>query len=278
MSSTSFSYEEKWFKDLLKTSNELKKVDFKTITHRELILYSQEYVDLLFEYLNMNKKELGSFSMIKNDMVFNPTTYDEFINYYHKKVDSSKTIVELKKKPPHKYIGFYRLPEEKKGFVYIEKYPDLISELAHFALHQVGYYLEKIPDQLVSELFDGTMVMNFGQMSNHFNDRLNEIHRNVDVYNCLTDNIKNLIDKMQPKEYVDKIKRIKDHPWFCLEFKKNIENDMCKIKSCLNRKKVKIPSCKNIPEEDIVTYLISSNIIPAISLIIGLVGKLTVAR
>lgn len=241
--STSFKYYNNFIKDIKRISNKLKKIDIKTIDKDHLILYSQNYLDFIIRFLGMEKNDMDYLAIITKDMVYNPVIFNDFLNFYREKYDINETIEELKKIPSHCYVAFYH-PKGERGFVYIEKNSHLVSELAHFALHQVGYYKDKVEDQLVSELFDGTMVINFEKVSHLFKDELNEIQRRNGVYNCLPKDIKNYIREISM--YGDKY----DNKYVFLEtkFKKTCMNKIEDIKKDLNKIQITIPCSKEKPE------------------------------
>jgi len=213
-------------KRIKEISNKISEVNFNKIDHEELLLLSQYYIDSLFQFLNINKEKLGNYGFINESMIYHPRTFNDFIEYYRKYSCKNTDIEELKKRTTKYYVGFYPIIAEKKCYVYIEKYHEFISELAHMALQLVGYSKGHEPDRYVSEIFDGTMKYNF-------NLNTDNMDVSAEIYACLPKNIKKyIINVSNLKEPITNI----NHIIIGSELENMIYSNISEINECLNEK------------------------------------------
>ena len=218
----------------------ISKLDFKNMGHKNLIQYSQYYVNFLFQFLGMYLKDMGSFAIINKEMVYHPPTYEKFINKLYRAFNCQKSKGYLRYNYSINESTFCPFPKKQKCYAYVESYHGFISELAHMAHTLVCYSVDKPFEQIVSELFDGTMIINFCRIEDILNKPLNEIRRNFDVYNCLNEEIKSLIREISISTSINNSLKLK--------FKKTIKKYIEEVIKCLNKIGQTIPSSDQKPE------------------------------
>lgn len=163
-------------------------IDFNKIEHNILVSFVQDYVNFQITFLGIEPEEMGNYSIIKREMVFYPPNYDKCIKRIYN-MYSKYPMSEIKEKHNKKMSFFVPFPDQNECVVYINSFSGFVSEVAHLALMLVSYYLNISCDRMVSELYDGTMVLNFGL-------HLDKIRRDALVYCCLPEEIKNIAKRL----------------------------------------------------------------------------------
>jgi hypothetical protein len=231
-------------KKIIKVRNNISNIDFKKIKHNILVSFVQDYVNFQITFLGIDLEEMGNYSIIKGDMVFYPNNYDKCVqkifNMY-----SKYPMSEIKEKHNKNISFFVPFPDQYECLVYINSFSGFISEVAHLALILVSYYLNVPCDRMVSELYDGTMVLNFGL-------HLDKIRRDALVYSCLPEKIKNIAKSLT---LLDPLRSNTDYLFEGASINKleNIIPDYINdIKNCVIRKD---NSILNISNEQIRNYM-----------------------
>lgn len=225
-------------------SKNLSNMDFSKIEHNVLISYVQDYVNFQIKYLGIDPEEMGEYSIIKNEMVFSPSNYEDCIKHIFERY-SKYSIDEIRDKHKITISFFVPFNDQTDCLVFIRNYSGFISEVAQMALMMVSYYL-KIPcNRMVSELYDGTMTLIFGL-------HLDKIKRDEKIYSCLPEEVKviarNLVNLNTLISDVDYLYE----QTLMNNLEDTLPNYMLNIERCFSKNRIDV---SNFKQEEIRNYV-----------------------